>query len=69
MSALENIDPDLAYQIRSLMFTFEDVLKLDDKSLQEVLREVGTEDLAKALKLVDSGAARKDLPQYVQARR
>ena len=59
MSALENIDPDLAYQIRSLMFTFEDVLKLDDKSLQEVLREVGTEDLAKALKLVDPAQREK----------
>jgi flagellar motor switch protein FliG len=55
MSALENADPDLAYQIRSLMFTFEDVMKLDDKGLQEVLREVSTEDLAKALKLVDPG--------------
>jgi flagellar motor switch protein FliG len=59
MSSLENIDPDLAYQIRGLMFTFEDVLKLDDKSLQEVLREVGTEDLAKALKLVDPGQREK----------
>jgi len=35
------------------MFTFEDVLKLDDKSLQEVLREVGSEDLARSLKVVD----------------
>ena len=55
MTALENADPDLAYQIRSLMFTFDDVMKLDDKGLQEVLREVSTEDLAKALKLVDPG--------------
>jgi len=53
MTALEESDPDLAYQIRSLMFTFDDVLKLDDKSLQEVLREVSSEDLAKALKVVD----------------
>jgi flagellar motor switch protein FliG len=59
MSSLENIDPDLAYQIRGLMFTFDDVLKLDDKSLQEVLREIGTEDLAKALKLVDPGQREK----------
>jgi len=59
MVSLENIDPDLAYQIRGLMFTFDDVLKLDDKSLQELLREVGTEDLAKALKLVEPGQREK----------
>jgi len=53
MAALEDMDPDLAYQIRNCMFTFDDVLKLDDKSLQEVLREVSTEDMARALKLVD----------------
>ncbi|MCX7982184.1 MAG: flagellar motor switch protein FliG [Syntrophales bacterium] len=59
MAALEESDPDLAYQIRSLMFTFEDVLKLDDKSLQEVLREVSSEDLAKALKVVDPAQREK----------
>jgi len=53
MASLEDSDPDLAYQIRSFMFTFEDVLKLDDKSLQEALREVDSGDLAKALKVVD----------------
>lgn len=53
MAALEESDPDLTYQIRSFMFTFEDVLKLDDKSLQEVLREVDSADLAKALKIVE----------------
>jgi flagellar motor switch protein FliG len=41
------------------MFTFEDVLKLDDKSLQELLRETSTEELAKALKLVDENQREK----------
>lgn len=59
MSSLESIEPDLAYQIRSLMFTFDDVLKLDDKALQELLREISTEDLAKSLKAVDSGQREK----------
>lgn len=53
MSALEEKDPDIASQIRALMFTFEDVLKLDDRSLQELLKEVSSEDLSKALKAVD----------------
>jgi flagellar motor switch protein FliG len=41
------------------MFTFDDVLKLDDKALQEVLREISTEDLAKSLKVVDPGQREK----------
>jgi flagellar motor switch protein FliG len=59
MISLEETDPDLAMQIRNFMFTFEDVLKLDDKSLQELLREVSGEDLARALKLVDVGLREK----------
>jgi flagellar motor switch protein FliG len=53
MSALEDDDAELASQLRGLMFTFEDVLKLDDRSLQELLREISVEELAKSLKLVD----------------
>lgn len=54
MTALEEDDVELAVQLRALMFTFEDVLKLDDKSLQSLLREVSSEALAKALKMVDA---------------
>ena len=35
------------------MFVFEDVITLDDRSIQKVLRHVDTSDLAKALKAVD----------------
>jgi len=41
------------------MFTFDDVLKLDDRSLQELLKEIGSDELAKALKLVDDGMRQK----------
>ena len=41
------------------MFSFEDVLKLDDKSLQELMKDVSTEDLARALKIVDEGQREK----------
>ncbi len=54
LSALDDDDTELAAHLRGLMFTFEDVLKLDDRSLQELLRETSSEDLAKALKLVDA---------------
>ena len=50
---LENIrahDPDLAQKIMDKMFVFEDVLKLDDKSIQTVLKEVASETLVVALK-------------------
>jgi len=59
LASLEDEDAELAAQLKGLMFTFEDVLKLDDKSLQEILREISTEDLAKALKLIDENVREK----------
>ena len=53
MTSLEDSDPELASQIRNFMFNFDDVLKLDDKSLQELMKEISAEDLARSLKLVD----------------
>ncbi|UWG98323.1 flagellar motor switch protein FliG [Dehalobacter sp. DCM] len=50
MDVLEMEDPDLAEQIKRQMFVFEDVILLDDRSIQLVLREVETKDLALALK-------------------
>jgi flagellar motor switch protein FliG len=50
LDGLEMKDPELAEQVRELMFVFEDVIHLDDKSIQRVLREVDTKDLAMSLK-------------------
>ncbi|MFQ5461719.1 MAG: flagellar motor switch protein FliG [Phycisphaerae bacterium] len=50
MEALEAQDPDLVEQIRRLMFVFEDILLVDDKGIQAVLKEVDSEELALALK-------------------
>ncbi|KOA21015.1 flagellar motor switch protein FliG [Clostridium homopropionicum DSM 5847] len=47
---LEREDPELAEKIKQSMFVFEDVISLDDVSIQRVLREVETKDLALALK-------------------
>lgn len=50
---LENLeieDPELADEIRRKMFVFEDILLLDDKTIQRVLREVDNNDIAIALK-------------------
>jgi flagellar motor switch protein FliG len=43
-------DPHLSDQIKNLMFVFEDLSSLDDKSLQRLLREVDVKQLALALK-------------------
>jgi flagellar motor switch protein FliG len=53
ISALDEAEPEIAAAVRNFMFSFDDVLKLDDKSIQGILREISTEDLSRALKLVD----------------
>src|SRR6266446_6152 len=50
MEGLEAEDPDLVEQIRRLMFVFEDILLVNDKGIQAVLKEVANEELALALK-------------------
>lgn len=50
METLEIEEPELADEIRRKMFVFEDILTLDDKSIQRVLREVDNNELAVALK-------------------
>ncbi len=50
ITEIDEIYPDLAEQIRNLMFTFEDVKKVDDKGIQAVLKEVPREQLVIALK-------------------
>jgi len=50
MEQLEKVEPDAAEKIRSLMFTFEDLLKLDSQSMQTVIRAVDKEKLPIALK-------------------
>ncbi|MDD5722884.1 MAG: flagellar motor switch protein FliG [Syntrophales bacterium] len=60
LSSLEKTNPDLVLEIRSLMFTFDDIFNLDGKSMREVVQAVGGEDWARALKIVD-----KDMREIV----
>lgn len=57
---LEEEDPELVEQIRKLMFVFEDVLNVDDRGIQQVLKEIDNEELAIALK-----ASSEDLKQKI----
>jgi len=50
LEELETNDPELADEIRKLMFVFEDIIKLHDVAIQRVLREVDQKDLAKAMR-------------------
>ncbi|MCR5204780.1 MAG: flagellar motor switch protein FliG [Lachnospiraceae bacterium] len=50
LETLEIEEPELADEIRKKMFVFEDILLLDDKSIQRVLREVDNSELAIAMK-------------------
>jgi len=47
---IEGTDADLADSIRNLMLVFDDLVKIDDRGFQLILKEVSTEDLALALK-------------------
>lgn len=48
--ALEATNPKLVEEIRANMFTFDDLIKLDDRAIQRVLRDINKNDLALALK-------------------
>jgi len=50
LESLEIEEPELADEIRKKMLVFEDILLLDDRAIQRVLRDVPTDDLALALK-------------------
>jgi flagellar motor switch protein FliG len=53
LDELAKTESELAEEVRLLLFTFEDVVKLDDRSIQMVLKEVDQKDLANALRGVN----------------
>lgn len=61
LEGLSKTDPELATEIKNLMFVFEDVMILDDRSIQRVLKEVDSKELAFALKAVSEEVKHKIL--------
>jgi flagellar motor switch protein FliG len=59
MDAMKEVDAGLAQQIQDLMFVFEDIIKVDDRSVQALLREVSSETLLLALKGADETVREK----------
>jgi flagellar motor switch protein FliG len=61
LEGLDGVDGELAEEVRSRMFVFEDIVTLDDRSIQLVLRQVDAKELAVALKGVDAAVKQKVL--------
>jgi flagellar motor switch protein FliG len=56
---IEENDPEMAEEIRQNMFIFEDLIKVDDKGIQEILKEISTDILSKAMKTVSDAIKEK----------
>lgn len=59
LTAMDEVDPDMANEIRNLRFTFEDILKIDDHGLQMILKDVNQDDLLIALKTASEEMKKK----------
>lgn len=56
---LETKDAQVALEVKRLMFLFEDIINIQDKDIQKILREVDRKDLALALKIADENLKNK----------
>ncbi len=53
IAGIEEKDPEVAAEIKRLMFLFEDIIHLQDRDIQRILKEVDRKDLSFALKIAD----------------
>jgi flagellar motor switch protein FliG len=59
MRKVKEFDPELGHQIEELMFVFDNLLDVDDRSIQSLLREVSSQSLTLALKGADDAVKEK----------
>ncbi len=59
LEKIEEMDDDVAQEIKRLMFLFEDIIRIQDRDIQKILRMVERKDLALALKVVDNNLKQK----------
>lgn len=59
LNEIEKTDEDIALEIKRLMFLFDDIIHIQDKDLQKILREIDRKDLVLALKVADDGLKEK----------
>jgi len=56
---IEENDPEMAEEIRQNMFIFEDLIKVDDKGIQKILKETSSDILSRAMKTVSDAIKEK----------
>lgn len=59
LDKLENVDSETTYEVKRLMFIFEEIININDKDIQKIMREIDRKDLALALKTADEGLKEK----------
>jgi len=59
IASIEEKDEELAAEIKRLMFLFDDIIHLQDKDIQKILKEVDRKDLALSLKIADENVQDK----------
>ncbi len=59
LTGLEQKDPEVAGEVKRLMFLFDDIVNIQDKDIQKILREVDRKDLALSLKIADEKLRQK----------
>ena len=59
LAKIEETDPKMADEIRQLMFVFDDLVLIDDRGIQEILKDISSDDLAKALKTAGEAVKEK----------
>ena len=67
MEAIRNRDPELAAQIKNLMFVFDDLIHISDRDMQRILIEVDQKDLALAMR-ASSGELKDKLLRNISER-
>lgn len=53
LAQIEQIDPDVSLEIKRLMFLFDDIINIQNKDIQRIMKEVDRRDLALALKIAE----------------
>ncbi len=59
LTGLEQKDSEVAGEVKRLMFLFDDIVNIQDKDIQKILREVDRKDLALSLKIADEKLKQK----------
>ncbi len=59
LNQISDMDEEVAYEIKRLMFLFDDIIHIQDKDIQRILREVDRKDLALSLKVADDNLKNK----------